>query len=85
MPDPLSATEIRDRIVQVYVSVSPGGSLPQQDGQGDLDSMGFLQFIVGIEREFGIKIDVSDLDETNFVSTDSTTVFVRRKLNGGCP
>jgi acyl carrier protein len=81
MPQP-SASEIHDRIVQVYISVSPGGSLPQENGQGDLDSMGFLEFIIGIEREFGIKIEVSDLDETNFISTDSTASFVQRKLSG---
>jgi acyl carrier protein len=38
-----------------------------------------------IEREFGIVVETSDLDEANFATTTATTAFVKHKLNGGRP
>lgn len=78
----LAADDIRDRIARIYLSVSPGGRVPADDESGDLDSMAFLEFIIGVEREFGIAIDVEELDETNFATTAATTAFIRRRLLG---
>lgn len=47
--------------------------------------MAFLEFIMLIEREFSIIVEATDLDEANFSTTTSTTVFIRRKLNGRAP
>jgi acyl carrier protein len=47
--------------------------------------MAFLEFILLIEREFGIVVETSDLDETNFATTTATIAFLRHKLNGGHP
>jgi acyl carrier protein len=47
--------------------------------------MAFLEFILLIEREFGIVVETSDLDEANFATTTATTTFVQHKLNGRHP
>jgi hypothetical protein len=80
-----TADEIREKLVRIYCSLSPGGRPPRDGERGELDSMAFLEFILLIEREFGIVVETSDLDETNFATTTATIAFLRHKLNGGHP
>ena len=80
-----AAGDIRERIVRIYTALAPGGRTPADDEPGELDSMAFLEFIMGIEREFAIEVDVSELDESNFASTSATTAYIQRKLNGARP
>lgn len=80
-----TAGDIRERLVRIYCSLSPGGRPPPDGERGELDSMAFLEFILLIEREFGIVVETSDLDEANFATTTATTAFVKHKLNGGRP
>ena len=77
----IAADDIRDRVVGIYRSLSPGGRPPRDDGRGDLDSMAFLEFILSIEREFEIIVDVTELDDGNFATTAAATEFVKRKLS----
>ena len=45
-----------------------------------LDSIGILQMIVGLEKEFGLAIDDEDLDPlTTFKSVDSIAEYVYEK------
>lgn len=78
----ITADEIRVKLVTIYCSLSPGGRPPPDGERGELDSMAFLEFIMLIERDFGITVEASDLDESNFATTTATTAFVRSKLNG---
>lgn len=39
--------------------------------QGVLDSMSFLEFIVEVESNFNIELDLSDLDPSEFTSLDN--------------
>ena len=64
----IAADDIRDRVVGIYRSLSP-------------DSMAFLEFILSIEREFEIIVDVTELDDGNFATTAAATEFVKRKLS----
>lgn len=77
-----SAEGIRQKVVQLYTSLSPGGRPPREGERGELDSLAFLEFIVGLEREFDIIVETRELEETNFATTASTAAYVRRKLNG---
>lgn len=38
--------------------------------QGILDSMSFLEFIVDLETKFGVELDFSNLDPSEFTSVD---------------
>ena len=73
--------DLRSRIVRIYSSLAPGGRAPREGERGELDSLAFLQFVVGIEQEFGIVVHTHELDDVNFATTASTTAFVRRKLD----
>jgi hypothetical protein len=77
-----AAGDVRETLVRIYASVSPGGRLPPDGEHGELDSMAFLEFILCIEREFGIVVATNELDETNFATTTAVTAYVQRKLNG---
>jgi hypothetical protein len=75
-----AADAIRARIVRIYASVAPGGRQLRDDEAGDLDSMAFLEFIMALESEFGLEVDVADLDEANFANTSATTEYIQRRL-----
>lgn len=75
------ADDIRERIVRIYSSLSPGGKAPREGERGELDSLAFLEFIVAIEQEFRIVVETRELEEENFATTASTTAYVRGKLN----
>jgi hypothetical protein len=76
------AGDVRETLVRIYTSLSPGGKLPPDGEHGELDSMAFLEFILSIEREFSIVVETNELDETNFATTTAVTAYVHRKLNG---
>lgn len=76
----LSTGAIREKVVRIYTSLVPGGQTAGDDEHGALDSMAFLEFIMSIEREFEIVVEVSDLDEVNFATTAATIAFLERKL-----
>lgn len=48
--------------------------------QGILDSMGFINLINFLEDSFSLKVNDSDLVETNFESVNAIADFVARKL-----
>lgn len=48
--------------------------------QGILDSMGFINLINFLEESFSLKVNDSDLVETNFESVNAIADFVYRKL-----
>ena len=77
-----SGDDVREKIVAIYVSLVPGGRVPQDGERGELDSLSFLEFIVALEQEFGIVVETRELDEANFASTSSTVAYVRGKLSG---
>lgn len=49
--------------------------------QGILDSMGFINLINFLEESFSVKVNDSDLVETNFESVDAISNFVESKLH----
>lgn len=48
--------------------------------QGILDSMGFINLINFLEDSFSLKVNDSDLVESNFESVNAIADFVYRKL-----
>ena len=75
-----SDDQVGERVVKVYRAVSPGGKPPRHDGSGELDSMAFIEFITLLEREFNITVDLRDLNDTNFKTTEQTVAYLRRKM-----
>jgi acyl carrier protein len=52
---------------------------------GLIDSLGILEVVSFLEKEFGIVISDDELLPENFGSVQSLSSFVRRKSNGTCP
>jgi hypothetical protein len=77
----IDADGIRQAVIRLYSSLSPGGRPPREGERGELDSLAFLEFIVGLEAEFGIVVETCELEEANFATTASTVAYVRHKLN----
>ena len=71
---------IRQAVIRLYSSLAPGGRPPREGERGELDSLAFLEFIVGLETEFDIVVETRELEEANFATTASTAAYVRRKL-----
>ena len=53
----IDADGIRQTVVRLYTSLSPGGRPPREGERGELDSLAFLEFIVALEREFDIIVE----------------------------
>jgi acyl carrier protein len=63
---------IKDHLAQV--AKEKGIALPEIDGQsnlldlGVLDSLGFVQMLMGLETEFGLEMDLTEMDPEEFTS-----------------
>jgi methoxymalonate biosynthesis acyl carrier protein len=57
-------------------------SMPAADvdlmGTGLIDSLAFVTLLLGLERRFGISIDVNELDLDDFRTTTSIVAYVTR-------
>ena len=49
---------------------------------GILDSLGVLELVAFIEKEYGMSVNDDELMPENFRSVDQLTAFVRGKRNG---
>ena len=49
--------------------------------EGIFDSIGLLNLIAFLERDFNIKVEDSELDAENFGSINAIASFLERKLN----
>ncbi|MBY8849393.1 acyl carrier protein [Saccharothrix sp. MB29] len=66
-----------------FASVLPEIDLePDQDyfALGLVNSLLALELVTRVEKEFGIEVDVEDLDLDNFRTMDRIAAFVRGKL-----
>lgn len=50
---------------------------------GRLDSLGFVDLLVHLEREFGTEVSPADLELDNFRSIARIAAFVSARTNGG--
>ena len=76
---------VRDRIARVF-SKDLNLDIPSVDADlfeiGVLDSLVFVELLVHLEREFGIKTSVEDLEIDNFRSIARIAEFVKNRASG---
>lgn len=78
-------SQVRERVRKVMeknlrMSLSPDGD----NDELHLDSMALLELVVGIEKEFGIRLNEEELDSPeHFKSVDSIARFVVQQLPEG--
>jgi acyl carrier protein len=80
----MNTTEIRGVIVQALADVAPEAAsstiddaLPLRD-QLDLDSMDFLNFVIGIHR--ALHVDIPETDYPKIQTIAGLTSYLARKL-----
>ena len=81
----IDLTEIKDKVREyifekVYAEKDKVKDETMIFKEGFIDSMGFMDLIVFLEREFGIATGDADLLEENFESINAISDFVMRKL-----
>ena len=54
-------------------------------GSGVLDSLGVLEVVTFVEREFGVTVNDEELVPENFESVSKLAAFVKNKMNGATP
>ena len=80
MPD---ANALREQVADVFLR-SLNLDVPSPDTDlfetGLLDSLAFVELLVGIEREFGVTTSVDDLEVDNFRSIARIAEFVSARV-----
>ena len=81
----MTESEIRRIVRQALSNVAPevdlGSIDPAKDlrDQMDLDSVDFLNFVIGLHKELGV--DVPDADLPKLGTLDGCVVYLRSKMN----
>ena len=81
----IDLTEIKDKVrVYIFEKVYAEKDKIKDESliftEGFIDSMGFMDLIVFLEKEFSIRTGDADLLEENFESINAVSDFVMRKL-----
>jgi len=76
------AERIRKFLVQEFPATRNLGSNESLLNNGLIDSLGILEVVAFIEKEFGIVVFDEDLLPENFGSVHSLSNFVGQKTNG---
>ncbi len=82
--------EFQNRISEVVSRVlleSTGQDLTLTPDQpliqsGILDSLSMVQLVIAIQAEFGVSLDMMDLNEDNFADVQSITALVQNRQAG---
>jgi len=75
---------IRDRVLEVLKQIAPEADLPGIDpaasfrDQFDIDSIDFLNFVVGLEEAFDVRID--DATYPRFSSLDGCVAYLAEAI-----
>jgi len=77
-PEPVSARVAA--ILANRLQVDPASDQTDLFATASLDSLGLVELLLGLEEEFGIDIDASDLELDSFRSIAAIAAFVRTKL-----
>ncbi|HEX6810394.1 MAG TPA: acyl carrier protein [Planctomycetota bacterium] len=84
MADP--TRDVRQRVLRVLGSIAPEADLHALDSREDLreqldiDSMDFLNFAVGLHREFAV--DVSEADYPRLRTLDGCVAWLEQRTSG---
>jgi len=78
----LVAERIRRFLVQQFPATKNVGNDGPLLNNGLIDSLGILEVVTFLEKEFGIAVSDEDLSPENFGSLGSLSNFVQQKTNG---
>ena len=84
-----SETHLSQQLTQLFASnLNLAVASPELDliAAGLLDSLAFIDLLVQLEHEFGVQIDLDDLEVDNFRSIASIAAFIaaEKMINPPC-
>ena len=82
MNQDIVAERIRKFLVQQFPATKNVGNNESLLNNGLIDSLGILEVVAFLEKEFGFTVSDEDLLPENFGSVHSLSNFVGQKLNG---
>ena len=80
--------QIRKHILQTQLPGEDPEHLQVDDdliNSGILDSMGIMQLVTHLEKEYGISIQTEEIEPEQFASATALAAFVRNKQQAGTP
>lgn len=85
----MDTNEIKDRLRRIIVaSLALDGLDPAEIGDDTnlrdelgLDSIDALELVLGMEKEFGVKIQGKGLDRESFATLTTLTSFIEARMN----
>ncbi len=83
MADRASVEQRLAGLLEKHVKVSVPSSETDLFESGVLDSLAFVDLLLGLEQEFGIKTAIDELDIDTFRSIARIAEFVMRRNGGG--
>lgn len=69
-------------ILRENLHISPQSEGDELLASGMIDSLGLVEVVVLLEKEFSIQVRMDDLDPENFRTLSSIAGLVRRELGG---
>ena len=81
-----SEKEIREAVLQALTNIAPevdpGSIDPARDlrDQIDIDSVDFLNFVIGIHKELGV--DIPDADAPKLVTLNNCVAYLQSRVKG---
>lgn len=82
MKEGIIAERIRKFLVQQFPATKNVGNEESLLNKGLIDSLGILEVVTFLEKEFGIAVFDEDLLPENFGSVARLLSFVQQKING---
>jgi acyl carrier protein len=79
LEDEITETKVRRFLEESFPRVKKVGNDSLLLGSGLLDSLGVLEVVTFLEREFHVAVSDDDLSPENFQTIQSIAAFVRRK------
>src|SRR6266849_2575421 len=86
MDDQAILSQTHAYIQETFLYIRPDVPLKDDErliGKGIIDSMGVLELIDFIEREFGVAVESDEITDQNFGSVASIASFVAQKRTNG--
>lgn len=78
----ITTTELKDKLIELLdnqgIKVSEIDNDANLVEEGILDSIAFLGFIMKLEGDFGLELDFSELDPTEFTSLNKLNQLVNQ-------
>ena len=82
MNQDIVVVQIRNFLLQQFPATKNVGNDESLLNNGLIDSLGILEIVAFVEREFGFTVSDEDLLPENFGSVASLLNFVQQKTNG---